>query len=417
MIAAPARSAGTPVVLRAEPVTAQVLPKGEPLIRMLGFNGMTPGPTLRVQQGETLSVDFQNRIGEGSAVHWHGIRIDNAMDGVPYLTQDMVADGADFAYRFKVPDAGTYWYHAHNRSWEQVAKGLYGPLIVEETLPPRVDHDIPVVIDDFRLDDAGALAGRFGNRHDFAHAGRLGNFARAFAAAEHVRIGDRVRLRLINTATARSFFLYVTGIEGVVVALDGMPLSRPEVIGDILLAPAQRIDIIADVTRSIAIDMWTQNGNHRLGEIAVQGVNPAEHGPITALPKAKVPVPGRPDRMLELRLQGGAMGGAHQGNDLWSFSGISNLPDTPLARIERGETVRIRLINETRFDHGIHTHGHHFIEVRPDGGHGAYRDTTLVKVGETRDLLCVFDNPGKWLLHCHMLDHAASGMKTWVEVV
>ena len=91
-------------------------------------------------------------------------------------------------------------------------------------------------------------------------------------------------------------------------------------------------------------------------------------------------------------------------------------PDAPFAAIERGETVRSTFVNDTAFPHGIHLHGHHFYELAADESLGDLRDTTLVAAGESRDVLCVFDNPGRWLIHCHMLSHAIGGMRTWVEV-
>jgi len=115
---------------------------------------------------------------------------------------------------------------------------------------------------------------------------------------------------------------------------------------------------------------------------------------------------------MSRRMMQGMMGG-----EIWALNGQSGLKDTPFHSFENGQTARIRLVNETRFAHGIHLHGHHFFEVGSDDSLGAFRDTTLVEPGETRDIVCVFDNPGKWLLHCHMLGHQAAGMKTWVEVV
>ena len=117
-------SAGT-MRLRAEPVAVRLLPdeEGHGPTAMLGFNGRTPGHAIRVRAGGRVSVAFENGIDRPSAVHWHGIHIDNAMDGVPGLTQDAVAPGATFEYDFAAPHPGTYWYHAHHRSWEQVAKG------------------------------------------------------------------------------------------------------------------------------------------------------------------------------------------------------------------------------------------------------------------------------------------------------
>jgi FtsP/CotA-like multicopper oxidase with cupredoxin domain len=414
--------ASTTAELVAQPVSAQILPKGDPATQMLGFNGSTPGPVLRARQGDTIDIRFLNQIDEGSAVHWHGLRIENAMDGVPGMTQDIVEPGTDFEYSFRTPDAGTFWYHSHNRSWEQVAKGLYGPLIVEELAPPDVDHDLIVMIDDWRLTEDGALADGFENRHDQAHQGRLGNFARALVEPDApVRRGDRVRLRLINVATDRIFPIELEGIDGKIVAFDGMPLPRPQTISNLVLAPAQRTDIIADVTSGdqIVFVFPTRDDPYLLGDIPVQGENTTRRpSSIAALPPNAQEQPDLDNAVaLTLTMQGGAMSRpASTQTDIWAINGQSGLTDTPFHKFERGQTARIRLVNDTRFPHGIHLHGHHFFEAKADGDLGAFRDTTLVNPGKTREIVCVFDNPGKWLLHCHMLGHQAAGMKTWVEV-
>ena len=404
--------------LKAEPVNARILPEGEALTPMLGFNGSSPGPELRVRQGDWLTVAFENGSGRRSAIHWHGIHIDNAMDGVPDLTQPAVEPGAIFDYAFNVPDAGTYWYHAHHRSWEQVARGLYGPLIVEEVNPPAVDRDITVVLDDWRLERTGALQEDFGNRHDFSHGGRMGNYARALFSTDTVRRGDRIRLRLINAATARMFPVTIAGGTGRVVAHDGMPLAAPAPLEEQFLAPAQRTDVILDVTGPVSFALRTRQGFLGLGTIAVSGSNPAPTDiPIHPLPPARVPEPDwKKASRHTLIMQGGAMGGRHGGNDFWAFNDRSGMAGSPWRRFARGETARITLRNDTAFPHGIHLHGHHFHEIRVDGSPGHYRDTTLVDRGGSLDMLCLFDNPGKWLLHCHTLGHQASGMKTWVEV-
>ena len=385
---------------------------------MLGFNGKTPGPELRVRQGSRVSVAFENETGMRSAVHWHGIHLDNSMDGVPDLTQVAVEPGGVFHYEFDVPHAGTYWYHAHHRSWEQVAKGLYGPLIVEEPNPPAVDQDITVVLDDWRLEADGRLVENFGDLHDFSHAGRMGNFARALPSLDSVRRGDRVRLRLINAASARMFPLRIGGGSGKIVAHDGMPIPDPSPVSDLLLAPAQRTDVILDAQGPLSFDLETNQGLYRLGTIAVSGTNPRPNtAPIAGLQPASVPKPdlGRAVRTTVV-MEGGAMGGLHGGSDLWAFNGHSGMSDEPLMRIERGETVRITLLNDTAFPHGIHLHGHHFHELREDDTLGHHLDTTLIDSLQSRDIVCVFDNPGRWLIHCHTLSHQASGMKTWVEV-
>nr|WP_299508599.1 multicopper oxidase family protein [uncultured Roseobacter sp.] len=406
-------------MLRAEPVKAQILPEGDGTTDMLGFNGSTPGPELRVRQGETLAVQFDNQTSEGSSVHWHGIRLDNAMDGVPGMTQPLVQPGESFDYSFTTPDAGTFWYHSHNRSWEQVARGLYGPLIVEEVNPPRVDHDITVMLDDWRIEETGALMGGFGNMHDFAHAGRMGNYAKILPSQNSVRIGDRIRLRLINTATARVFPVRFEGLSGQVVALDGMPLATPRPIEDFEIAPAQRVDLIGDVTSAIKFLFILRDDIYEMGSLKIEGENltPA-NTPVEALPAPNVLQPKEtPDQSLSLKMEGGAMGGRHAGDDVWAFNGVSGFKDAPFASFKRGETAHFELINDTRFAHGIHLHGHHFYELNRDGSVGDLRDTSLVQRGASQKISVVFDNPGKWLLHCHMLGHQASGMKTWVEVL
>jgi len=414
--------ASSPVDLIAQPVRAQILPKGNPMTSMLGFNASTPGPTLRARQGDILDIRFLNQISEGSAVHWHGIRSDNAMDGVPGLTQDVVQPGAQFSYRFGLPDAGTFWYHSHNRSWEQVARGLYGPLIVDEATPPDVDHDLIVLIDDWRLAEDGALVAGFENMHDQAHQGRLGNFAQAMVVPNTpVKRGDRVRLRLVNVATDRIFPVGVEGVSGKIVALDGMPLPATQKLQGLVLAPAQRVDIIADVTSAEGVTFLfpTRETPYVLGEIPVSGENTQRAlSDIPALPPNKTARPEMENAIsLTLTMEGGAMSPRMMAlSDIWAFNGQSGLSQTPFHRFERGQTAKIRLVNDTRFAHGIHLHGHHFFEVEPDGEFGALRDTTLVDPGQARDIVCVFDNPGSWLLHCHMLGHQAAGMKTWVEV-
>ncbi len=407
-----------PLQLMAEPVDARIVPGSESRTHMLGFNGSTPGPELRLRQGDRVSVAFENGLSQPSAIHWHGIHLDNAMDGVPDLTQAAVQPGESFHYVFNVPHAGTYWYHAHHRSWEQVAKGLYGPLIVEESEPPAVDQDITVVLDDWRLDRNGQLHESFDNAHDLSHAGRMGNFAKALFSQETVRFGDRVRLRLINAATARTFGMTISGGVGAIVAHDGMPLAEPVPLGDLVLAPAQRTDLILDVTGPVSFALLTRDDPYPLGTITVRDTNPGPiAAPIRPLPPAQVP---RPDTNGATRhilvMQGGAMGARHGGSDFWAFNDHSGVPEAPWLRFARGEAARITLRNETAFPHGIHIHGHHFHEIGSNGTLGHYRDTTLVDRQASRDILCVFDNPGKWLVHCHTLGHQASGMKTWVEV-
>ncbi|MDE0303727.1 MAG: multicopper oxidase family protein [Albidovulum sp.] len=419
LIPAAANAAATTRLIAA-PVALRILPDGDELTKLLGFNGKSPGPEIRARQGERIEVAFENGLVQGSAIHWHGIHLENAMDGVPGLTQSVVEPGEAFEYSFEVPHPGTFWYHSHHRSWEQVAKGLYGPLIVEEIDPPLIDRDITVFVDDWRISRSGELQGDFGNLHDFSHAGRLGTFARALFSQDKVMLGDRLRLRLINASVARIFSLEIGGGSGVVAAHDGMPLPDVVPLGKeaLQLAPAQRTDVILDVSGPVDFMLLTQQGPYELGTIVAEGTNPTPiEAPIGPLPSANLPIAvAEGSKSSTLVMQGGAMGGRHGGSDIWAFNDYSGLPEKPWRKFAIGEVARIELRNDTAFPHGIHLHGHHFHEIANDGSLGHYRDTTLVMHGQSQEILCMFDNPGKWLLHCHTLGHQASGMKTWIEV-
>ena len=209
--------------LTAAPSTVPLVGDGYPSTEVWAFNGTTPGPVIRKRQGERLEIDVTNQLPEPTTVHWHGLRVPVGMDGVPYVSQPPIAPGETFRYGFDLEDAGTFWYHPHINSSEQVGRGLYGALIVEEEDAPAIDRELLWVLDDWRLDPEAKIA-PFGNMHDASHAGRIGNSATIngrIREAEAVRSGERIRFRLINAANARVFGLdFETSIPG---HLDGWP--------------------------------------------------------------------------------------------------------------------------------------------------------------------------------------------------
>ena len=431
--------------LTAQAGTAQLAPAGYAKTAILGFEGRVPGPTLRARQGSWLERRVVNRLDMPTSVHWHGVRLENGMDGVSGLTQAPIAPGDSFAYRFPLQDAGTFWYHAHHRSYMQVAQGLYGALIVDEPERPDIDADEALLIDDWRLDpETVQIRADFDNRHDHSHAGRLGNLVTVNGAFTHEGArsqNSRLRLRLINAANARVFRLGVQGMSAWVMALDGMPVAQPWPLNQpIDLAPGQRVDLFADITAAPgtqahlldiaqngegwALASWTaQTGGTRLPRPAPQ---PLPENPQMAVPAIDTA------RQVQLDMTGGAMGGLrearYQGQMLdarslamqgkfWAFNGRAGDMDSPLLSAFQGETLRLRLHNNTAFAHAMHLHGMHFREVLPNGSTGPMRDTVLMQRGQTRDIAFVAHSPGKWLLHCHMLGHAAAGMITWIEVL
>ncbi|MGB1027316.1 MAG: multicopper oxidase family protein, partial [Rhodospirillaceae bacterium] len=329
-----------------------------------------------------------------------------------------------------------------NRTYEQMARGLYGALIVEEPeQAPEVDEDIVLLIDDWRLDETAQIAEDFGNMHDWSHAGRIGNWLTVNgdgAWSQTLPRHARLRLRLVNTANARIFALNLRGLEGWVVALDGMPLEAPSPIDQLVLAPAQRADLIVDLVAEEGEDAMiaspTRGGLLRVATFPVQGSLRSEPGPAPqALPPNPVPALGPLEdaRQAELVMQGGAMGGmghAMMGGEskgirdlaaagkIWAFNGRVDLSDQPLIEANRGETIRIRIANDTAWPHAMHLHGHHFRQIRADSSTGPLRDTLLMDRQETAEIAFVADNPGDWLLHCHMLEHSSGGMMSWLRV-
>ncbi|CUJ91926.1 Multicopper oxidase mco [Ruegeria denitrificans] len=434
------RASGSDLI--AQTAMQQIAPDGFPQTPVWSYGGGVPGGEIRLHQGARVQRTLVNELPQPTTVHWHGIRIDNAMDGVPGLTQEVVAPGERFDYDFVVPDAGTYWYHAHNRSVEQVARGLYGPLIVEEASGPDVDQDLTLMLDDWRLDpDTGHIVEDFDNSHDQSHAGRLGNLISVngqFDPVFPVRRHDRLRLRLINASNARIYDLALDGVAGWIVALDGMPLEIPlEVEDGFPLAPAQRADLIVDVTAEpdtvAGVISRERDGGFGLVRFPVSGTSAttARSG-VALLPPNPLPQVVLNDAPLHrMTLQGGAMrwlesaqlGGAQlSGRELaqlgrfWALNGYAERPQDPFLDAQRGTVHRIEFVNETSFPHAMHLHGHHFRLILPDGNLGPWRDTVLVERGQTREIALVADNPGDWLLHCHMLGHAASGMMSWFRV-
>ena len=416
------------------------------------YNGTTPGPEIRVKRGETVRVRFTNELDEPTSIHWHGIRITNNMDGVSGLTQEPIKPGETFEYVFDVPDAGTFWYHAHNKSWEQVARGLYGPLIVEEEQPVfNHVHDITLVIDDWRLNDQGAFdAESLGFLGDWSHAGRLGGWLTVNGQSQpsiKLSRGEAYRLRLINASNARILFIDPNAIDAWIIAYDGFPLPQPRKSEQAYepLLPAQRVDLLV-VPKEKSEKRLNNEDDYALMafagrepmSIAIFNIVDGPDDSVSSSPRLPMNEIERPHlasaKSVTLDMAGGAMGRMgqmmHNGTRMrsgdfertgqfWSFNGTANIAEEPLFRATNGETVVVSTINNTGWPHGIHLHGHHFQIIEHNGQtptHMDWRDTFTIDRDESVKIAFVADNPGKWLLHCHMLEHAAAGMNTWFEV-
>ena len=421
------------------------------------FNGRVPGPEIRVKQGQRVRITVTNELAEATTVHWHGLRIPNAMDGVPHLTQRPIGPSETFVYEFDAVDAGTFWYHPHQRSFEQVGRGLYGPLIVEEHEPIRVDRDLTWIVDDWRLTADAHISDDFGNGHDMSHNGRLGNTVTINGRVPEtfaVKTGERIRLRLINAANARIFGLTFEGHDPVVIAIDGQPVEphSPE-NGMIVLGPAMRVDVVLDMTgtpgsRFRVADRFYRQLEYNLVDLVYDDAPQRDRAPdwSMALSANPLPEPDMPNAVrhdvlfsggmmgdMVMQEMGGTVSGESSGGmmgammnmmhsgKIWFINGVAaegHVMD-PMLMLERGRSYVLAMTNATAWHHPIHLHGHSFRVVSRNGiptKHREWQDTVLMSPKERVEIAFVADNPGDWMFHCHILEHQASGMMGVVRV-
>lgn len=439
-----ARAAAPPALIEASlvaaPATARLVPAPHPDTAVWAYSGQLPGPVLRVRQGDRLRVQVDNRLAEPTTVHWHGIRLPNAMDGVPVLTQPPIAPGERFVYEFALPDAGTFFYHPHQRSYEQVARGLAGALIVEEHEPIAVDRDELWVLGDWRLDRDASIRGGFGAFMDASHNGRVGNTVTVNGQVREsfaVRSGERIRLRLINAAGARIFALAFRGHAPKVIALDGQPVEPHEPEGGVVvLGPAQRADVVIDMlgapgSRHLVHDGFYRELGYRLLDIAYSDEPPLRTRALDAPMRLPANPLAEPDlaqaRRHEIVVRGGMMGNMSSlpRGKAWAVNGSSigcgegAAAFDPLFIFRLGRSYVLHLVNDTAWHHPMHWHGHSFRVLSRNGRPNPRRewlDTVLLAPNESAEIAFVADNPGDWMFHCHVLDHQASGMAVCLRV-
>jgi FtsP/CotA-like multicopper oxidase with cupredoxin domain len=372
--------------------------------RVEGFtlNGTSPGPRISATVGQLVEVHLHNQsVRDGITLHWHGVDVPNAEDGVAGVTQDAVPVGGDHTYRFVVPHVGTYWYHSHQVSHEQVEGGLFGTLVV---LPPHPDEAVRDITAAVHLYGPGeTINGHTGDQ--------------AVAA----RPGQRVRVRLVNTDNG-PLEAWATGPLRLL-ATDGYDISRPTpVVHEAVDVPAGgRADLEVTVpTDGTAVRVQVPAASLLIGP-------PGSHAPRVEQPGHQLdrlhygsaaPVPfdtAHPDRSFTYAI-GRRLGFVDGRPGLqWSVNGHL-FPDMPMFVVARGDVVRIRLENSSGDTHPMHLHGHHAVVLSRDGkpvtGSPWWVDSLDVRNGESYEIAFVADNPGIWMDHCHNLQHAAQGLVT-----
>jgi FtsP/CotA-like multicopper oxidase with cupredoxin domain len=510
--------------LRIHPVRKRI---GDAEVRMLGYNGSIPGPTLHVEQGSEITVQVANDGDVEATVHWHGLRLQNLYDGVPQETQAPIQPGETFTYKLRFPDPGLYWYHPHIREDFTQELGLYAPIIVEpsdSSYWPRVDRQLTITLDDVLIED-GKLAPFKRSGPTFTAMGRFGNVMLINGESEfsaEAAAGEIVRLYLVNTANTRIFNFALRGASMKLVGGDSGRYEHEEFVEEILLSPSERavVDVLFDTTGEVHLEHRTPEHTYDLGAFSVAGAAigdaAASFGELRTDPELTTErvliehdLEREPDKVLSIvasmpllygkevqtassyvcpmhpevissepgtcpkcgmklvpsdalpasasdQHEGHAHGehepsghGGHQHGDhgdglewedlmpeinratdptnmIWKLidreSGAENHAIS--WKFTVGDRVKIRLINEMDSDHPMHHPFHihgagRFLILSRDGQpepNLVWKDTVLLRAGETVDILLYVTNPGLWMAHCHIAEHIESGMMFSFEV-
>lgn len=440
-------------------------------VKSWAYGDRLPGKEVRVTAGDTLALTLANHLPQPTSLHWHGLALRNDMDGVPGLTQRDIKPGASFDYRFAVPHPGTYWFHPH--SGVQQDRGLYAPLIVEDPKEPlQYDKEWIVVLDDWvdgidgSTPDAvlaeltkgmGGMdmgdGGSGGTGHDMGNMsmttekspsprpsgpsrmmmgatsellggdagdvayphylvnGRTAEDPQTFSA----KPGDRIRLRIINAGGDTAFRVALGDHEMTVTHTDGFPVEQATTDA-LLLGMGERYDVLvtakdgvfpltalAEGKKQTAMAILRTGG----GAAPTASMRPKEldgkllqAGQLKSAEAVRLKS-GKPDRTVQLKLTGS------MGKYDWAINGKKYDPAQRYP-VRAGERVRLSFVNGTQMWHPMHLHGHTF--ALPDGG--PRKDTAIVLPGKTLDVDFDADNPGLWMIHCHNVYHAESGMMT-----
>ena len=393
-------------------------------LEMWTYGDTLPGPLIQAKVGDRVIVHFTNDLPEETTVHWHGLRIASEMDGTPRV-QEPVQPGASFTYDFVVPDAGSYWYHPHVRANEQVERGLYGAFVVRAQDEPVFDLERYFVLDDILLTDTG-LPPFLGGHMEVMH-GRSGNVLLANGSAElltgSAELGQVERWRLVNTANARTMSLSITGASWRVVATDGGLLPDPLTMDRLVLPVGARYDLEVTYTDPGAVELVSHvlsiDDADQLVELAipVAEMDVTDTGLETSVVEyPKVTLPDRePTEYLQMLFDAEEVPGV---GVQWTINGAAMAME-PIASFAVGTTVLIQLGNQAGPEHPFHLHGQFFEVVRRNAAtvyEPGLRDTVLVPGLETVQIKAHFDNPGQWMAHCHILEHAELGMMAEIMV-
>lgn len=390
-------------------------------LQMYTYNGVFPGPLLRAHVGDRVIVHFKNELPEATTIHWHGLRISAAMDGSPRV-QAPVPAGGEFTYDFIVPDEGSFWYHPHVRTNEQVEKGLYGPIIVTSKESPTFDKERYLLLDDVSV--SGDSFTPFMSGMEGMH-GRYGNVlltnGQTLSAAtnDYAFQGQVERWRIVNTANARTMELSITGASFRIIATDGGPLRQPYFSDRIVLPVGQRYELevayTSPGTAELFSHIYSVNSSNQVIDTPkrVYGVEVFEVP--GAIPNPRdfhagtwTSRPAQETQTITLD----AVNDPNMGL-MWLINGQAH-PEAPIFTFPKSDSVKLKIVNKQMMEHPFHLHGQ-FFEIN-DPAQPGLKDTVLVPGNSTVEVTAYFDNPGRWMAHCHILEHAELGMMSEIDV-
>ena len=424
--------------------------------RMYAYNGKTPGPIFRVKQNAKIQINFTNNIDMDTTIHWHGLRLENSFDGVPQVTQKPVKNGESFLYELSFPDAGMYWYHPHVREDIQQERGLYGGIIVDpmESELQTVSVEIPLIFDDMLTENKDFFPSAK-DATNFALMGRFGNVflinGREFYET-HVKRGSIVRFYLLNAANVRPFNISIEGIPLKVVGSDVGLYEKEFLTDSVIIGPAERyiVDAFFDapgeykifhknpertvVMGKIIVDEERENKSmgfsikdHKKTKDDIQkfssfsNIKPEKEFLLTIDMRGMIMPP------MEIGMHGGIewedsmfnMNMAHTNRMMeWIIKDEKGKKNEEIEyTVPVGSVKKIRIINTNNsmhpMQHSIHLHGQRFLVVEENGKRAenlVWKDTVMIPAGSYADILVDFNNPGKWMFHCHIAEHLESGM-------
>lgn len=455
------------------------------LYKMLAYNGSIPGPTLKMKQGSTITINFTNNTDIETALHSHGVRLDNAFDGVPDMTQKPILPGQTFTYSVRFDDAGVFWYHPHLREDYAQDMGLYGNYIVtaDEDASPTVNREATLMVDDILI-QKDELASYSFNEVTHTLMGRFGNTMLVNGDTNYqldVQKNEVLRFYITNTANTRVFNLSIPGTKIKQVGSDNGYYERETWADNILLGPSERaiVDILFPESGDYELLHITPENTYTMGSFKVSDKEVetsylSEFNTLKDHLQTKASIDpyrsyfgSNPNKKLSINIDtenmGGmqSMGGMHSmpggmmmENSMMSMGGGEPIEwedsmgmmnetsnkDTLTWQFKDEETGKVNEdINDWTFSqeevvkieisnpddtmhpmqHPVHLHGQRFLVLSMDGKEAenlVWKDTVLIPAGSTAQLLVVMDNPGDWMIHCHIPEHLESGMMLHFKV-